>query len=50
VTAKGNPIEFRVNVVPTVFGEFSCMRVLDRSSIQVEMTKMALSRTTLRKN
>ena len=28
VTAKGNPIEFRVNVVPTVFGESCCMRVL----------------------
>jgi type IV pilus assembly protein PilB len=47
VTAKGNPIEFRVNVVPTVFGESCCMRVLDRSSIQVDMGKMGFLPDTL---
>jgi len=47
VTAKGNPIEFRVNIVPTVFGESCCMRVLDRSSIQVEMSKMGFLPDTL---
>lgn len=47
VTAKGNPIEFRVNVVPTVFGESCCMRVLDRTSIQVEMSKMGFLPDTL---
>jgi type IV pilus assembly protein PilB len=40
VTARGNPIEFRVNVVPTVFGESCVMRVLDRASIQMDMAKM----------
>jgi len=45
VTAKGNRIEFRVNVVPTVFGESCVMRVLDRSSIQVDMNKMGFCRT-----
>ncbi|OGR92282.1 MAG: hypothetical protein A2992_06640 [Elusimicrobia bacterium RIFCSPLOWO2_01_FULL_59_12] len=49
VTAKGNPIEFRVNVIPTVFGESCVMRVLDRSSIQVEMTKMGFLPDTLEK-
>ncbi len=47
VTAKGNPVEFRVNMVPTVFGEACCMRVLDRSSIQVEMVKMGFLPDTL---
>jgi type IV pilus assembly protein PilB len=47
VTAKGNPIEFRVNVIPTVFGESCVMRVLDRSSIQVDMGKMGFMPDTL---
>jgi type IV pilus assembly protein PilB len=47
VTAKGNPIEFRVNVVPTVFGESCVMRVLDRTSVQVEMSKMGFLPDTL---
>ncbi len=47
VTAKGNPIEFRVNIVPTVFGESCCMRVLDRSSIKVDMDKMGFLPDTL---
>lgn len=47
VTAKGNPIEFRVNVVPTVFGESCVMRVLDRTSIQVDMNKMGFLPDTL---
>jgi len=49
VTAKGNPIEFRVNVIPTVFGEACVMRVLDRSSIQVDMGKMGFLPDTLEK-
>lgn len=47
VTARGNPIEFRVNVVPTVYGESCCMRVLDRSNIQVDMGKMGFLPDTL---
>jgi type IV pilus assembly protein PilB len=47
VTAKGNPIEFRVNVLPTVFGESCVMRVLDRASIQVDMNKMGFLPDTL---
>src|SRR5262245_2099514 len=49
VTAKGNPIEFRVNVIPTVFGESCVMRVLDRTSIQVDMAKMGFLPDTLEK-
>jgi len=49
VTAKGNPIEFRVNVVPTVFGESCVMRVLDRTNVQVDMGKMGFLPDTLEK-
>lgn len=37
VMAKGSPVEFRVNIVPTVFGESCVMRVLDRASVRVDM-------------
>ncbi len=37
VSAKGNPVEFRVNMVPTVFGESCVMRVLDRASVRVDL-------------
>jgi type IV pilus assembly protein PilB len=37
VNAKGNPVEFRVNIVPTVFGESCVMRVLDRASVRVDL-------------
>lgn len=37
VSAKGNPVEFRVNMIPTVFGESCVMRVLDRASVRVDL-------------
>ncbi|MFN0116894.1 MAG: GspE/PulE family protein [Elusimicrobiota bacterium] len=40
VNAKGNPVEFRVNILPTVFGESCVMRVLDRASVRVDMNKL----------
>lgn len=40
VSAKGNPIEFRVNIIPTVFGESCVMRVLDRASVRVDLNKL----------
>ncbi len=40
VSAKGNPVEFRVNIVPTVFGESCVMRVLDRASVRVDLNKL----------
>ncbi len=40
VIAKGNPIEFRVNIIPTAFGESCVMRVLDRASVQVDLQKL----------
>lgn len=40
VIAKGNPIEFRVNIIPTALGESCVMRILDRASIQVDLQKL----------
>jgi len=40
VMAKGSPIEFRVEIVPTVFGESCVMRILDRKAVQVDINKL----------
>ncbi len=40
ILAQGNPIEFRVEIVPTACGESCVMRVLDRKSVQVDILKM----------
>jgi type IV pilus assembly protein PilB len=49
ILAKGNPVEFRVNIVPTVFGESCVMRVLDRASVRVDMDKLGFIPDTLEK-
>lgn len=49
VIAKGNPIEFRVNILPTVFGESCVMRILDRSSVQVDLVKLGFLPDTFEK-
>lgn len=49
VMAKGNPIEFRVNIVPTVFGESCVMRVLDRASVRVDLDKLGFLNDTMEK-
>ncbi len=40
IIAKGKPIEFRVEMVPTVFGESCVMRILDRASVRVDIKVM----------
>ncbi|MFH2203742.1 MAG: ATPase, T2SS/T4P/T4SS family [Elusimicrobiota bacterium] len=40
ILAGGNPIEFRVEIVPTVYGESAVLRILDRRSIQVDIEVM----------
>jgi type IV pilus assembly protein PilB len=47
VVSKGSPIEFRVNIVPTVFGESCVMRVLDRTNVNVDMDKLGFLPDTL---
>ena len=40
ILAKGSPIEFRVEIVPTVYGESCVMRILDRASVRVDIKIM----------
>ncbi|MEW5951819.1 MAG: ATPase, T2SS/T4P/T4SS family [Elusimicrobiota bacterium] len=47
IMAKGNPIEFRVEMVPTVYGESCVMRILDRKAVQVDIQKLAFMPDTL---
>ncbi|MDE2293708.1 MAG: Flp pilus assembly complex ATPase component TadA [Elusimicrobia bacterium] len=46
ILAGGNPIEFRVEIVPTVYGESAVLRILDRRSIQVDIHKMGFLEDT----
>jgi type IV pilus assembly protein PilB len=49
ILAQGKPIEFRVEMVPTVYGESCVMRILDRASVQVDILKMGFMTDTLDK-
>ena len=40
-------IDFRVSTLPTLFGESIVMRVLDQSSLNVDLTRMGLEKETL---
>src|SRR5437588_10999232 len=37
---KGREMDFRVSVCPTLFGEKVVMRLLDKSNLQLDMTKL----------
>ncbi len=41
-STDGNPIEFRVSILPTLFGEKVVMRILDKSMLQVGMHDLGL--------
>lgn len=49
IIAKGNPIEFRVEMIPTIYGESCVMRILDRKAVQVDITKLGFLEDTLEK-
>jgi len=49
ILAKGNPIEFRVEVIPTVYGESVVMRILDRKAVQVDINRLGFFPDTLNK-
>ena len=42
LTLGKNPIDLRVAVLPTMFGESVVMRVLDRSNVQLDLDKLGL--------
>ncbi|MGA2094516.1 MAG: GspE/PulE family protein, partial [Sedimentisphaerales bacterium] len=40
LTLQGNPVDLRVSVLPTMFGESVVLRVLDRSQLQLNIEKL----------
>ncbi|HNO76905.1 MAG TPA: ATPase, T2SS/T4P/T4SS family [Phycisphaerae bacterium] len=38
----GNPIDLRVSILPTMFGESVVMRVLDRGNVQLDLDRLGL--------
>lgn len=49
VTIESKPIDFRINTLPTVHGEKIVLRILDKSSLQVDMTKLGFEVTDLKR-
>jgi type IV pilus assembly protein PilB len=43
----GREVEFRVSVLPTLFGEKVVLRILDKSSLQLDMTKLGFEENAL---
>lgn len=48
-TRAGVEIDFRVNCMPTIFGEKVVLRLLDRSNLQVDMTKLGFEKEDFQK-
>lgn len=49
VKVSGNPIDFRVSCLPTVYGEKIVMRVLDKSALKVDMAELGMEPEELQK-
>jgi len=47
LTVGGHPVDMRVSVLPTMFGESVVLRVLDRSVVQLNLNKVGLDGKTL---
>ncbi len=46
--AKNKEMDYRVSVLPTLFGEKVCLRLLDKSNLQLDMTKLGFEETALK--
>ncbi|TVS12432.1 MAG: pilus assembly protein PilB [Planctomycetaceae bacterium] len=47
LSVGGHPVDLRVSVLPTMFGESVVMRVLDRSVVALDLTKVGMDDPTL---
>jgi type IV pilus assembly protein PilB len=45
----GNPVDLRVSVLPTMFGESVVIRVLDRTVVQLDLNRLGMDPDTLSK-
>jgi type IV pilus assembly protein PilB len=48
LTVGGHPVDLRISVLPTMFGESVVMRVLDRSVVSLDLNKIGLDTRTLK--
>jgi type IV pilus assembly protein PilB len=46
---KNKEIDFRVSVLPCLFGEKTVLRILDKSNLQVDLTKLGFEEEALKK-
>jgi type IV pilus assembly protein PilB len=49
LTVGGHPVDLRVSVLPTMFGESVVMRVLDRSVVKLDLNAVGLDANTLKR-
>jgi type IV pilus assembly protein PilB len=47
LTVGGHPVDLRVSILPTMFGESVVLRVLDRSVVSLDLTKVGMTDFTL---
>jgi type IV pilus assembly protein PilB len=45
---EGKEMDFRVSILPTLFGEKVVMRLLDKSNLQLDMTKLGFEQSQLK--
>ncbi len=45
---RGKEMDYRVSVLPTLFGEKTVMRLLDKSNLQLDMTKLGFEEAQLK--
>lgn len=43
MTIMDKPIDFRVNTIPTAWGEKACLRILDKSNVNVQLDQMGFT-------
>lgn len=48
LTVGGHPVDLRVSVLPTMFGESVVMRVLDRSVVSLDLHKVGMNDETMK--
>ncbi len=48
LTVGGHPVDLRVSALPTTFGESVAMRVLDRSVVSLDLTKVGMNDCEIR--
>jgi type IV pilus assembly protein PilB len=48
LTVGGHPVDLRVSVLPTMFGESVVMRLLDRSVVSLDLNKVGMDQPTIK--